>query len=172
MRPVVAKFFPCSVISFRKHRKNCECCPGHHLIVNHYSSMSWKSLKSLSKVSWNQKWLTHWLTMSPIELSWTANKSGGMGGTPTPFSKFFAGFVGNSSSPIPQKLPNIFWRASYLGFQKDLVKQNWEYDTDVILFFRWNSLFELSGHTETSPKSSQSSEFLPFSSPWSMIYLV
>ena len=23
-----------------KHRKNCECCPGHHLIVNHYSSMS------------------------------------------------------------------------------------------------------------------------------------
>ena len=24
----------------KKHRKNCECCPGHHLIVNHYSSMS------------------------------------------------------------------------------------------------------------------------------------
>ena len=24
----------------RKHRKNCECCPGHYLIVNHYSSMS------------------------------------------------------------------------------------------------------------------------------------
>ena len=23
-----------------KHRKNCECCPGHYLIVNHYSSMS------------------------------------------------------------------------------------------------------------------------------------
>ena len=23
-----------------KHRKNCEYCPGHHLIVNHYSSMS------------------------------------------------------------------------------------------------------------------------------------
>ena len=23
-----------------KHRKNCECCPGHHLIINHYSSMS------------------------------------------------------------------------------------------------------------------------------------
>ena len=21
-----------------KHRKNCECCPGHYLIVNHYSS--------------------------------------------------------------------------------------------------------------------------------------
>ena len=24
----------------KKHRKNCECCPGHYLIVNHYSSMS------------------------------------------------------------------------------------------------------------------------------------
>ena len=23
-----------------KHRKNCECCPGHYLIVNHYPSMS------------------------------------------------------------------------------------------------------------------------------------
>ena len=23
----------------KKHRKNFECCPGHHLIVNHYSSM-------------------------------------------------------------------------------------------------------------------------------------
>ena len=22
----------------QKHRKNCECCPGHHLIVDHYSS--------------------------------------------------------------------------------------------------------------------------------------
>ena len=22
-----------------KHRKNCECCPGHHLIVDHYSSI-------------------------------------------------------------------------------------------------------------------------------------
>ena len=25
--------------SSRKHRKNCECCPGHYLIVNHYSSI-------------------------------------------------------------------------------------------------------------------------------------
>ena len=25
-----------------KHRKNCECCPGHSPIVNHYSSMSFK----------------------------------------------------------------------------------------------------------------------------------
>ena len=25
---------------FQKHRKNCECCPGQYLIVNHYSSMS------------------------------------------------------------------------------------------------------------------------------------
>ena len=23
-----------------KHRKNCECCPGHYLIVYHYSSMN------------------------------------------------------------------------------------------------------------------------------------
>ena len=22
----------------KKHRKNCECCPGHYLIVDHYSS--------------------------------------------------------------------------------------------------------------------------------------
>ena len=22
-----------------KQRKNCECCPGHYLIVNHYSSL-------------------------------------------------------------------------------------------------------------------------------------
>ena len=26
---------------YQKHRKNCECCPGHYLIVNHYFSMSW-----------------------------------------------------------------------------------------------------------------------------------
>ena len=24
---------------YKKHRKNCECCPGHHLIVDHYSSI-------------------------------------------------------------------------------------------------------------------------------------
>ena len=24
----------------KKHHKNCECCPGHYLIVNHYSSMN------------------------------------------------------------------------------------------------------------------------------------
>ena len=24
----------------RKHRKNCECCPGNYLIENYYSSMS------------------------------------------------------------------------------------------------------------------------------------
>ena len=23
-----------------KHRKNCKCCTGHYLIVNHFSSMS------------------------------------------------------------------------------------------------------------------------------------
>ena len=22
-----------------KHRKNCECCPGHYLVVDHYSSI-------------------------------------------------------------------------------------------------------------------------------------
>ena len=26
-------------IIIMKHRKNCECCPGHYLIVNHYSSI-------------------------------------------------------------------------------------------------------------------------------------
>ena len=25
--------------ALKKHRKNCECCPGHYLIVNHYSSI-------------------------------------------------------------------------------------------------------------------------------------
>ena len=30
------------------HRKNCECCPGHFLIVNRYSSMSWFKLRDLS----------------------------------------------------------------------------------------------------------------------------
>ena len=28
------------VTFFMKYRKNCECCPGHCLIVNHCSSMS------------------------------------------------------------------------------------------------------------------------------------
>ena len=27
------------LIFVKKHRKNCECCPGHHLIVDHYSSI-------------------------------------------------------------------------------------------------------------------------------------
>ena len=31
-----------------KHRKNCECCPGHYLIVNHYSSMSWLKFRIVS----------------------------------------------------------------------------------------------------------------------------
>ena len=31
-----------------KHRKNCECCPGHCLIVNHYSSMLWFKFCNLS----------------------------------------------------------------------------------------------------------------------------
>ena len=33
-----------------KHRKNCECCPGHSLIVNHYSSMSWFKFCNLSVI--------------------------------------------------------------------------------------------------------------------------
>ena len=27
------------VLQRKKHRKNCECCPGHYLIVDHYSSI-------------------------------------------------------------------------------------------------------------------------------------
>ena len=34
----------------KKHRKNCECCPGHYLIVNHYSSMSWFKFRNLSEM--------------------------------------------------------------------------------------------------------------------------
>ena len=33
-----------------RHRKNCECCPGHSLIVNHYSSMSWFKFRNLSEM--------------------------------------------------------------------------------------------------------------------------
>ena len=57
-----------------KHRKNCECCPCHYLIVlitpQCLSKFSQKSLKSLPKVSqkslkrrWNQnmsQWVTEW----------------------------------------------------------------------------------------------------------------
>ena len=31
----------------KKHRKNCECCPGHYLIVNHYSWMSWFKFRNV-----------------------------------------------------------------------------------------------------------------------------
>ena len=109
---------PQHIILKKKHRKNCECCPGHSSVsvyaslsvsfsapvfasvsqkclkslpkisqksLKSLSKVSQKSLKSLSKVSqrplkshcrWNQKsvWLTHWVTRSPIELSWTAKK--------------------------------------------------------------------------------------------------
>ena len=30
-----------------KHRKNCECCPGHYQIENQYSSMSWFKFRSV-----------------------------------------------------------------------------------------------------------------------------
>ena len=33
-----------------KHRKNRECCLGHYLIVNHYSSMSWFKFRNLSEM--------------------------------------------------------------------------------------------------------------------------
>ena len=33
-----------------KHRKNCECCPGHYLILNHYSSMSWFKFCNMSVI--------------------------------------------------------------------------------------------------------------------------
>ena len=33
-----------------KHRKNCECCPGHYLIVNHYTSMSWFKFRNSSEM--------------------------------------------------------------------------------------------------------------------------
>ena len=42
----IAKMLPFRVLRHKnctaaltKHRKNCECCPGHHLIVDHYSSI-------------------------------------------------------------------------------------------------------------------------------------
>ena len=38
------------IIASKKHRKNCECCPGHYLIVNHYSSMSWFKFRNLSEM--------------------------------------------------------------------------------------------------------------------------
>ena len=36
-----------------KHRKNCECCPGHCLIVNHYCSMSWFNLNRCLCSHWS-----------------------------------------------------------------------------------------------------------------------
>ena len=38
------------VSSAKKHRKNCECCPGHSLTVNHYSSMSWFKFRNFSVI--------------------------------------------------------------------------------------------------------------------------
>ena len=38
----------------------CECCPGHYLIVNHYSSMLWSKCRNLSViVNWVTKSLNH-----------------------------------------------------------------------------------------------------------------
>ena len=34
----------------KKHHKNCECCPGHSLIVNHYSSILWFKFRNLSVI--------------------------------------------------------------------------------------------------------------------------
>ena len=33
-----------------KTLQDCECCPGHYLIVNHYSSMSWFKFHNLSVI--------------------------------------------------------------------------------------------------------------------------
>ena len=33
-----------------KHRTNCECCPGHYPIVDHYSSMSRFKFRNLSAI--------------------------------------------------------------------------------------------------------------------------
>ena len=38
------------IVYIKKHRKNCECCPGHYLIVNHYPSMSKFKFRNLSVV--------------------------------------------------------------------------------------------------------------------------
>ena len=44
VREIISVLLECQISMrdgyFLKHRKNCECCPGHYLIVNHYSSMS------------------------------------------------------------------------------------------------------------------------------------
>ena len=48
-----------------KHRKNCECCPGHYLIVNHYSSMSLFKFRNLSViVNCVAKSLIHEITLN------------------------------------------------------------------------------------------------------------
>ena len=38
-----------------KHRKNCKCCPGHYLIINHYSSLSWFKFRNLSVIVTNSR---------------------------------------------------------------------------------------------------------------------
>ena len=38
---------PVMAASSKKHCKNCECCPGHYLVVNHYSSMPWFKFRNL-----------------------------------------------------------------------------------------------------------------------------
>ena len=34
----------------KKHRKNCECCPGHYLIVTNKPLMSWYKFRNLSVI--------------------------------------------------------------------------------------------------------------------------
>ena len=48
-QPSLLKRKELSWIKF-KHRKNCECCPGHYQIVSHYSSMSWFKFSNLSVI--------------------------------------------------------------------------------------------------------------------------
>ena len=45
------KTLPMGLSTFEaKHCKNCECCPGHALSVNHYPWMSWLQFLYLSEI--------------------------------------------------------------------------------------------------------------------------
>ena len=47
-----------------KHRKNCECCPGHYLIANQSSSMSWFKFRNLSEIV---NCVTLWISDSVVK---------------------------------------------------------------------------------------------------------
>ena len=53
-----------------KDCKNCECCPGHYLTVNHYSLMSWFHFRNLSVI-------VNYVTKSLIiTVRWSRNWTG------------------------------------------------------------------------------------------------